>query len=234
MLLEHRAAINLNNTGISLMQKDCHEGGLNTLLDALTAMNKAFEKVTVLEAAQDDQDVTQMLHGAAQQLAQACIGPKDKVPKNMTIVSDECDPSGLGALPKDTPILLKIESMVDSCGTTSVDFDLHSSCLLYNYGMAFRINSQDQSGALRYFHMSYSLLADSCNSSKELDEVTLRRVVLTATLVLQSLVTLSDKLGLTADRDEYLERLEYMRKSAEDLKKRPTRCNSRSKAARAA
>jgi len=234
---DHRAAISLNNTGVSLLQKNSPAGALDSLLNAITMMNRALKQATGFKTVSGEKEATEMLHHAAQQLAKTSIAPQTSVASSLNIASDDGEPTHLESLPNHALVLLRIDCMTDFGGSNSIDLELHSSCLLYNYGMAFRIISEDHlvlTSALRPFLMAYSLLTDTCRCSNYLDEASLCRVVWTATLVLKSLVYLFDKLGMTRDRDEYEKRLQHVCMSARELKERPSQRQWRKKAAPAA
>jgi len=110
----------------------------------------------------------------------------------MAVISDELDPC---LLRRSDLILVRIESLHDDAVPGSVELDLHSATVLHNYGMAYQvIASQETSdevraGALRYFGFAYQIVTETCDSCKnDLDEATLRRVILIASCVLTSMI----------------------------------------------
>jgi hypothetical protein len=87
MILEHRAAISLNNTGVTLLQRRCYQQGFRTLRDAVGAMSAASHRIQQQHGSTGDWNsssretlcVEAMLHEAEKRLAK----PEPSVDRNV-------------------------------------------------------------------------------------------------------------------------------------------------------
>jgi hypothetical protein len=187
--------------------------------------------------------INTMLHQATQRLAYPEILVENRTLSHydLKVLSDYQNPSVLQEQPNHyTPsispsptssthctisYLLRIEAL-DCEAPTKHIYDLQSSIILYNFAIAYRcmadvtddLHSKHELlvAAMQLFHLSYSILTTASESHLEgkLGDLPLRRLILTATLVLQNLVQLSALLGLDQYGEEYNRRLENMRNSA--------------------
>jgi hypothetical protein len=79
MTPDHRAAISLNNTGVTLLQRRCYRQGIATLLDAVVAMSSASRRINQREDCPNDGPpssretpcIETMIHQAAKRLAKS-------------------------------------------------------------------------------------------------------------------------------------------------------------------
>jgi hypothetical protein len=106
---EHRAAISLNNTGVTLLQRRCYRQGIATLHDAVAAMSSASRRINQREHCPNDVPhcsrerpcMDAMLHQAAKRLAK----PEPSVDLNtvsqydLQVLSDCENPSLLQGYP---------------------------------------------------------------------------------------------------------------------------------------
>jgi hypothetical protein len=218
MILEHRAAISLNNTGVTLLQRRCYQQGFRTLRDAIGAMSAASHRIQQQHGSTGDGNSSSretlcmeaMLNQAEKRLAK----PEPSVDRNAVSQYDlqvisECEhPAVLLDYPHhnvSTPspslhdqdtithvspftpstapmadfndkraYLLRIEAL-DYDASSGHNFDLQSSIILQNFGMAHRCmaglsdvastNAHLQLRANRIFTMSYSLLMTSAKKA---------------------------------------------------------------------
>jgi hypothetical protein len=110
MTPEHRAAISLNNTGVTLLQRRCHRQGIATLRDAVVAMSSASRRILDQQEECPNDGVhssteTPCMNVMVQQAAKRLAKPEPSVDRNtvsqyaLQVLSGCENPSGLQEYP---------------------------------------------------------------------------------------------------------------------------------------
>jgi hypothetical protein len=110
MTPEHRAAISLNNTGVTLLQRGCYRQGIATLRDAVIAMSSASRRILDQQEGctndgGDSSRETPCMNVMIQQAAKCLAKPEPSVDRNtvsqydLQVLSDCENPSVLQGYP---------------------------------------------------------------------------------------------------------------------------------------
>jgi hypothetical protein len=217
LVLDHRAAIALNNMGVSLLERRAYCEGMETLKDAIFVMKRVLRPLTI-----SPQDLGKMPNSTSDaeakvERASKRVANPHPTPSTMSIdVVSRCATfshrsdsgsvlQGGSSSPLRYPLRIEATDLV-SLGEASRDADLESSIMLYNFGLAHlcmaklaKKPTKLQEGALTLFNMAYSVLAPLCDQ-----EGHGRRedMVLLAAIALNNIVALLTQMGMHSEANE--------------------------------
>jgi hypothetical protein len=220
-LYDFKAAVHLNNTGVSLLQRRCYRQAMNTLSDALSIMKAVSSRLEAssteaptLQGEEFSTDIQGKLRDATQRLASPRPSTVEMC-KNISVqvLSDDSSPTAVepslleedcdtGSPCSQVIYLIRMEP-ADFEVPSEKDMAFESSTILYNYGMAYRCLSslstftpfapKLDSRAFQMFHLAYSTLLSHHDMNQRLMSAQFSRIILTALL--------SKKLYTTTDGD---------------------------------
>jgi hypothetical protein len=177
---DHRAAIALNNMGVSLLERRAYRQGMETLKDAIFVMKRVLRPPSIsshglCKTPNSTTYAEAKVHRASKRMANPrpiSSAISIDVVSQCTTFSHRSYPSGSilhggSSSPLSSP--LRIEA-TDLISLEDRDSDLESSIMLYNFGLAHLCMAKLvkkpiklQEGALKLFNMAYSLFAPRCD-----------------------------------------------------------------------
>jgi tetratricopeptide (TPR) repeat protein len=225
LIRDHRAAIALNNMGVSLLEQRAYRQGMETLKDAIFVMKLVFRpqsRNSGLGAASDSTSSTDMkIHRAVQRMANPKPVPSAVIIDVVShgVASSHCSP--LGSILHESSsssctVAIRIEATDLDCPEDR-DPDLESAMMLYNFGLAHlcmaklaKSPMKLQEGALKLFNMAYSIISNK-NGLSRLSEGEMRlksetRLLLAVT-VLSNVVRVLTEMGKHAEANNSYQRL---------------------------
>jgi hypothetical protein len=244
-LYEFKAAVHLNNTGVSLLQRRCYRQAMKTLSDALSIMKAVSSRLDAssteaptLQGKEFSTDIQGKLRDAAQRLASPRPSTAEMC-KNISVqvLSDDSSPTAVepsllgeacdtGSPCSQVIYLIQMEP-ADFEVPNEKDAAYESSTILYNYGMAYRCLSslstsipftpKLDNGAFQMFYLAYSTLLTHHGMDQRLMSAQFSRIILTALLSLHHLVDLAHQFGRESDRHGYFIRLRDLQNSIRRL-----------------
>jgi hypothetical protein len=225
LIRDQRAAIALNNMGVSLLDQRAYRQGMETLKDAIFVMKRVFRpqsRNSSLDATSDSTSSTDIkIHRAVQRMA-------NPQPISFTMITDVLShdvasphSSPLGSILRESSsssftIPIRIEATDIDCPEDR-DPDLESALMLYNFGLAHlcmaklaKSPMKLREGALKLFNMAYSIISNK-NSLSGLSESEIRRFsetrLLLAIAVLNNVVRLLTQMGKHTEANNSYQRL---------------------------
>jgi hypothetical protein len=178
---DHRAAIALNNMGVSLLERRAYRQGMETLKDAIFVMKRVLRPPSIssqglCQTSNSTSYAEEKMHRASKRMANpqpissAII--VDVVSRSATFSHRSCSSDSVlhgGSSSSTLSSPLRIEA-TDLISLEDRDADLESSIMLYNFGLAHlcmaklvKAPIKLQEGALKLFYMAYSLFAPRCD-----------------------------------------------------------------------
>jgi hypothetical protein len=219
---ERRAAIALNNMGVSLLERRAYRQGMETLKDAIfVTMQRVISSQGLCETPNSTSYAEAKVHRASKRMANpqpiSSAISIDVVSQSATFShrsypSDSVLHEGSSSI-RGSP--LRIEA-TDLVSLEDRDSDLESSIMLYNFGLAklcmaklVKTPIKLQEGALKLFKMAYSLFAPRCDQEgRGIREDTV--ILAAATSTLDNIVALLTQMGRyskTNESDQEMARL---------------------------
>jgi hypothetical protein len=222
---QFKAALALNNVGVSLLERGCFRDALETLRKASDLIKVPFASPDSVEVnnrsipscdSQIDRDLTisyrrlarsQSVHHHADRDV-TCVFAFD-----LTVLPDDnlheaahsfpCSNSGYAV-------------RVDTCEELYFNFLLECSIIIMNYGIAYRcyacgqhVSDSKKADCLRSAHellkLAYEVLSNEFGRGE--DDIILERIELVSMLVLQGLMQLSYELNLPGEGQNYYSKL---------------------------
>jgi len=205
-----RAAISLNNTGVTLLHRGCYKQALKTLSDSVSVMKSAFHR----DASQVCIDT--VLNEAAQRLT--CPEPEaNHVSKKMIILTEA------QVIPdhEDT-CLMRIENVDSWNNDDNTVYELLSAIVVLNLGIAYQAMDTTTTenhekteflvGSKNLLQFAYTILTNIVQSeqSSDIDPTELRRAIMASIIVLQNLLKVLAKLGEGNRNKEYMTQLDQL------------------------
>jgi hypothetical protein len=204
LIQDHRAAIALNNMGVSLLERRAYRQGMETLKDAVLVMKRVLRPASISQGfgktPNSACNAEAKIHRASKRMAT----PQPIVPSTVSIdaishgatVSHRSKVHRGSSYPLSSP--LRIEA-TDLVSREDRDSDLESSIMLYNFGLAHlcmatlaKTPIKFREGALKLFNMAYSVFAILCD---QVGHGIREDMVLLAAATLDNIVALLTQMG---------------------------------------
>jgi hypothetical protein len=206
------AAIALNNTGVSLLERGSYPEAKEAFKNAISVM----QEISASREKQDEASrnrpfsssaLDAKLHKAYYNLAN-CAAVKDDSKMKFCVFTEEESAAVIGAAVQDedmfydssTTFLIRIEKSTLDCENAGVD--LESSIILHNYGKVYKCLATTATtsacarelceGAFKLFQLSYALLARDEQGSLPI-----------SILILRSLTSFASTLGMEREAEAY-------------------------------
>jgi hypothetical protein len=225
LIRDQRAAIALNNMGVSLLERRAYRQGMETLKDAIFVMKRVFRpqsRNSTLGATSDSTCSTDIkIHRAVQRMANPQPVPSAMIIDVLSHGVASSHSSPLGSILRESysssfTIPIRIEA-TDIESPEDIDPDLESAIMLYNFGLAHicmaklaKSPMKLREGALKLFNMAYSIISNK-NSLSGLSESEMRRLsetrLLLALAVLNNVVRVLTEMGKHTEADHSYRRL---------------------------
>jgi hypothetical protein len=226
LIRDQRAAIALNNMGVSLLEQRAYRQGMETLKDAIFVMKRVFRPQSrnpSLAANSDSTSSTDIkIHRAVQRMANPQPIPSVM---NIDLISHgvaSSHSSPLGSILREScssstfTIPIRIEATDIDCPEDR-DSDLESAIMLHNFGLAHicmaklaKAPMKLREGACKLFNMAYSIVSNknalSGLSESEMRELSETRLLL-ALAVLNNVVRVLTEMGKHTEADQSFRRL---------------------------
>jgi hypothetical protein len=212
LIRDHRAAIALNNMGVSLLERRAYRQGMETLNDAIFVMKRVLRPPSISsqgfgKPTNSTSYAEAKIHRASRRMANPQPIPSavsiDVVSQCATFSYSGTVLHGDWSSPLSSPLRIEVTDLVS---LEERDADLESSIMLYNFGLAHLYMAQLaktpitlQEGALKLFDMAYSVLATLSN--QEGDGIR-EDVVLIAAATLNNIVALLTQMGKHSEANE--------------------------------
>jgi hypothetical protein len=232
-LYQFKAAVYLNNTGVSLLQRRCYRQAVETFRDAIIvikapspssspiedhATSRGLE-APVLERRGCFLAMQEKLRVAAQRLSNPMPSTGDIANQiSVQVLSDDEGPNSLlcgaylqatGSLCSDaskTVYLVRMEP-ADFEDPSEKDAAVEASVILYNYSMGFRClysASTSPLFATRFHSASFDIGRNAYSTLTTRGNGDIARTIFVALIVIRHLVDLSHQLGRERDYNEFL------------------------------
>jgi hypothetical protein len=239
LIRDHRAAIALNNMGVSLLKRRAYRQGMETLKDAIFVMERVLRPPLISsqrvgETPNSTSYAEAKVHRASKRMANPqpipSAGGIDVVSQCAIFSHRSCSGS---LLHRASSSLLRIEA-TDLVSREDRDSDLESSIMLYNFGLAHlcmaklaKTPIKLQEGALKLFNMAYSILA----TLSDIEGHGIREdMVLLAATTLNNIVALLTQMGKHSEANESYQELARLGRAIQEFQ----RCNLEDQVAAAA
>jgi len=233
-----KAAVYLNNLGVSLMRRGCFRPAMKTFTEAI-AVAKLCSCSKHIEIGQlahptsferhDSVDIRKVLDKAYHRLSHS--KPPLMIGIELEVISDDENPGGIQSrcLAEAAPTSIKLcvgnfvinTDHLDTEKPNEQDMMIECSIIFYNHGMAylclFSLSSSSPFAnelyvsAFRMFHLAFLTLTSDHLKKEELPPHQMNRLFIITLFVFRSLIIFSSALGLTKERDEYLHRLVHLK-----------------------
>jgi hypothetical protein len=214
---DHRAAIALNNMGVSLLERRAYRQGLETLKDAIFVMKRVLRPASIssqglCKTPNSTSYAEAKVHRASKRMA----NPQPISSAISIDVLSQCATFSHRSCPSDSVLHaggpssplsspLRIEA-TDLISLEDRDSDLESSIMLYNFGLAHlcmaklvKTPIKLQEGALKLFNMAYCILAPRCDQE---GHGIREDIVLLAATTLNIIVALLTQMGKYSEANE--------------------------------
>jgi len=225
LIREHRAAIALNNMGVSLLERRAYRQGMETLKDAIFVMKRVIHPQSKTPDFATNTPSTNSTEAKVNRANKRMANPQP-VPSAFScdVISHEAISSHHqpmdsvlrkgAASPSTFPI--RIEAGNIDCPEDR-NPDLESAIMLHNFGVAHLCMSKlaksplkFQEGALALFNMAYSIISNR-NTIAQLSDSDMRSVsetrLLLAVVVLNNVVRVLRATGNHSEADESYQKL---------------------------
>jgi hypothetical protein len=223
LIRDHRAAIALNNMGVSLLERRAYREGMETLKDAIFIMKRVLRPLPISsqginKTPKSTNDADAKVERASKRMANLHPTPSvvsiDVISRCSTFSHRSDSGSvlhhGSSSSPLRYPLRIEATDFV-SLGEEGRDSDLESSIMLYNFGLAHLCMAKLAKtpiklleGALALFNMAYFVLAPLCDQE---GHGTREDMILLAAIALNNNVALLTQMGKHSEANE-LARLE--------------------------
>jgi hypothetical protein len=182
---DHRAAIALNNMGVSLLERRAYRQGMETLKDAIFVMKRVLLPPSIssqglCKTPNSTSHAETRVHRASKRMANPQPIPSaisiDVVLQCATFSRRSCPSGSVLHGGSSSPVRIEATGLsplrIEATDLISEDSDsdLESSIMLYNFGLAHLCMAKVvktpiklQEGALKLFNMSYCVLAPRCD-----------------------------------------------------------------------
>jgi hypothetical protein len=225
LIRDQRAAIALNNMGVSLLEQRAYRQGMETLKDAIFVMKRVFRpqsRNSSLGATSDATSSTDIkIHHAVQRMANPQPVPFTMITDVISHGVASSHSSPLGSILRESSsssftIPIRIEATDIDCPEDR-DPDLESAIMIYNFGLAHlcmaklaKSPMKLREGALKLFNMAYSIISNK-NTLSGLSESEMRRFsetrLLLAIAVLNNVVRVLTVMGKHTEANNSYQRL---------------------------
>jgi len=244
-VLVRRAIVSLNNAGVSLLRSSCIRQAIETFAEALTVAhhacrtkqigNDTFASPTLLFTEHSSVDINIILEKAYQRLSQ----PKPSTMGNMDleVISDDESPAWIHArcFENTTESCMKTREGNFVIQTGHLGFEVDSeeemaiecSIICYNYGIAYlcianlpisrTFADKLYMGALKMFQLAFATLTSHHLTKEKLQSHEMYRVLITGLCVLRNLILLCTTMGMTKEKEEYLQYLGHLKQSIDEF-----------------
>jgi hypothetical protein len=203
LIQDHRAAIALNNMGVSLLERRAYRQGMETFKDAVFVMKRVLRPASISQGFGKTPNSTSnaeaKVHRASKRMATPQPIPSDGSIDAISHGATFSHRSKLhrgSSYPLSSP--LRIEA-TDLVSREDRDSDLQSSIMLYNFGLAHlcmatlaKTPITFREGALKLFNMAYSVFAIFCD---QVGHGIREDMVLLAAATLDNIVALLTQMG---------------------------------------
>jgi hypothetical protein len=209
---DHRAAIALNNMGVSLLERRAYRQGMETLKDAIFVMKLVLRPPTIssqglYKTPKSTSCAKAKVHRASKRMANpqpvSSAISIDVVSQSATFSHRSCQSGSVLHGGSSSP--LRIEA-TDLVSLEERDSDLESSIMLYNFGLAHlcmaklsKTPMKLQEVALKLFKMAYCILASLYDQEEHGSR---EDIVLLAAVTLNNIVTLLSQMGKQSEANE--------------------------------
>lgn len=163
-IYEYRAAIHLNNTGVSLLEKRCYRQAMTTFCDAITVMKETVlqgeRKACVFDPTPMRENIEQKLHRAAQCLSNPNPSSASMaIDLTINVISDDESALAVAGSREDiacqysTRLVAKSKSVMHLVRMEPQEqqnvreHTVEAAICLYNYGQAYRCLSELETSA---------------------------------------------------------------------------------------
>jgi hypothetical protein len=212
LILDHRAAIALNNMGVSLLERRAYREGMDTLKDAIFVMKLVLRPPPICsrgfgKTPYSTSDAEAKVKRASKRMANPQPIPSTvsiDVVSRCAIFSHRSDSGSVLHGGSSSPLRIEANDLVSLEGNSALD--LESSIMLHNFGLAHlymaklaKMPINLQKGALTLFNMAYSVLAPLCDQE---GHETREDTVLLAAIALNSIVALLTQMGMHSEANE--------------------------------
>jgi hypothetical protein len=216
---DFKAVAHLNNTGVCLIQRQCYHQAIETFNDAISIVKVMLcSRLTDLTSRGHAVDVQDKLRKAAMRLSTSKPSTVEFV-KNISVevLSDDESPTHFYCGKNSHSLtngvyLVRIEPDYFDIPSKNA-LAIHSSTILYNYGMAYKCLSslstciprarKYNAGALHVFKTAHSALLSLDYSGEDNRRTPFHPFLLLNLLVLHHLVELTHQRGVECVQNEY-------------------------------
>jgi len=241
-----KAAVYLNNAGVSLMRRGCFPEAMETFTEAiaLAKLCSCSKHIAIGLLApptsltrHDSVDIKQILDKAHHRLSHYKCSLISDSGIVLEVISDDENPAWIQSrcLAEATPTSIKLCAGNFVINTEHLEAEIPNeqemtiecSVIFYNYGMAYLCLSclptsrpfvgELYVGAFKMFHLAFITLTSDHLKTDELQPHQMNRVFIIALLVFRNLIIFSTTLGLTKERDGYLHRLVHLQHSIHEF-----------------
>jgi hypothetical protein len=227
---DHRAAIALNNMGVSLLERRAYRQGIETLKDAIFVMKRVLRPPSISpqglgKTPNSTSYAEVMVHRASKRMA----NPQPISSAISIDVVSQCASFSRRSYPSGSVLRggsfspLRIEA-TDLVSLEDRDPDLESSIMLYNFGLAHlcmaklaKTPTKLQEGALKLFTMAYSLFAPLCDQA---GHGIREDIVLLAAANLNNMVALLTQMGKHSEANESDQELACLGRAVQEFQGR--------------
>jgi hypothetical protein len=235
---DHRAAIALNNMGVSLLERRAYRQGMETLKDAIFVMKCVLRPPSIsssqglCKTPNSTSYAEAKVHLASKRMANPQpISSKRSIDvlsqcatfSHRSCPSDSVLQGGSSSSPLSSPLRIELTDLVS---LEDRDSDLESSIMLYNFGLAHLCMAKVvktpiklQKGALTLFNMAYSIFAPRCDKEGQgiREDVVL---LAAATSTLDNIVVLLTRVGKHSETNESDHELARLGRTIQELQGR--------------
>jgi hypothetical protein len=200
----YRAAIVLNNQGISMMKNSCYDQAFHTFKDAFLLMKMAPQERPAATGCPELQLVRQKLDEATRRIS----SPIESSPSSLVEVVSHNDADLNNGTVKDAEHLIRFDTS-DTDILEEESKDLCAAIILSNYGVCSILCRRQESG-MKYLAFALQILQGMSDRVQQDDPFVLKRVVFISTIVLNILIPAQLSCGMFDDAQDNAEKLTYL------------------------
>jgi hypothetical protein len=247
MALEHhqrlrmyKAAVALNGTAVSLLERHCYHGAMHTFKDALDLIRVAIDEelcpgeISVQSA---EAQISECLRMASRRLMKSfevkCISTaQDEKPPTVSVLSDNPNPTSNMAreLFTSTNIFAFRIDDDNQFKEDSRSMDLEIAIILHNFATAYLWHVRTipngtiemYQGPYNMFHRALVVLSRKpIVGDREVDDLEALRILAVSTLVVKGLVEISSRMSMTEEATNYYKTLCILQGAVHQLERFP-------------
>jgi hypothetical protein len=232
LIRDHRAAVALNNMGVSLLERRAYRHGMETLKDAILVMESVLRPQSKSRGygvnSESTSSAEAKVHRAVRRMANPHHVPSAVSSDVISHGGATSHPSSFLASPAFTSPV-RIEATDLDCPEDR-DPDLDSAIMINNFALAHLCVAKNtnspiklQERARKLFNMAYSIISNQ-NGLSRLSEDEMRRIsesrLLLAVAVMSNVVRVLTEMGEDTEANESYQRLVRLGNAVEELQGR--------------